>query len=685
MFRIDQSIIHSPPFETLEEVQSAHLALVEQVDAADRQATTGGDLDSGRRDLARLMREIGNFEWRLAATGARLSSSEHRILAQSLLDYWALRRADLRTKVGEIRAAAGDKAAQAPRGPAPKALLAYDEASAPELADELAPFDKVLPATTGAQGGAGGGTPDPNAPGSGDEVRSRIAAAASEAGLQLSGDTITQVLRQVGVYPEPLALARWAFDWLWRRRERNRIPDAAVNDLGDPARKMAQVAEETFGALPSDDHRAAARLVFIALIGLAGEVWVRRAVEAETLGRVGGTEVDAGKVAETIVAFEQAGILTRLHANAERKESLVAAHEAVLLHWQRLRGWLSDRSREERGVALVHAAALAWSLSGSDDDLAQGEALERAAQFAERDPLVAQYVDAGRDYEQRQARAKRRFRILLQLLGAGAVVFMGLSFFAGKVSDDPTPPEIAADLEGISTAELVSSERKQADPVPDMVEPVAVDLAAAPGFAAWLWIGSAETPQLAGEDGKPLPPTSVRKGDRALLRFDMNLRPVKPGAETTKKSEAAGTATAGLFVLALDAPQVVRRADAEQFWLHAKIVPRVYFQTARSLLEPAKALRERLAARGFDLPGIEARDDVRNIAAMHEVRYYFPQDRVPAEQLAAEVNRLVGEGSGNDLVSVRQIEDKTLVGRAHEGILELWLGDLVARAAGGAD
>lgn len=135
MYRVAIDESQAEPFATPAETEEAHLGLIERMRAAEAMAGTSAAADTAPAAiLAALCDDIATFEARLVATGARLpDTSNRRVLAQSMLDFWALRQSDLSALAMRI-APPEEQAAMRPEPPTAKLLASYDPATATDAA-----------------------------------------------------------------------------------------------------------------------------------------------------------------------------------------------------------------------------------------------------------------------------------------------------------------------------------------------------------------------------------------------------------------------------------------------------------------------------------------------------------------------------------------------------------------------
>lgn len=148
MIRLSTEKVVAPPFRTLAEAQCEHVQLVAQAEGIEVQFLNAlpGDNREAAVELARVRRQIRAFEWRLAATGTRMPDGNQRSFAQSLLDFWALRQADLRALASKFRPKTWKGSRPITATPAAgRLLLPYDQATAAEAAAQAEAIYQALP------------------------------------------------------------------------------------------------------------------------------------------------------------------------------------------------------------------------------------------------------------------------------------------------------------------------------------------------------------------------------------------------------------------------------------------------------------------------------------------------------------------------------------------------------------
>lgn len=140
MYRVAIDESQAEPFATPAATEKAHLGLIEQMRAAEAMAGEAAmgegaaGSDGPAATLAALRDEISQFEARLVATGRRLpDSSNRRALAQSMLDFWALRQSDLAALAMRF-APPEEQVSMRPEPPTAKLLAPYDPSTATDAA-----------------------------------------------------------------------------------------------------------------------------------------------------------------------------------------------------------------------------------------------------------------------------------------------------------------------------------------------------------------------------------------------------------------------------------------------------------------------------------------------------------------------------------------------------------------------
>nr|WP_191252232.1 WD40 repeat domain-containing protein [Amycolatopsis oliviviridis] len=250
------------------------------------------------------------------------------------------------------------------------------------------------------------------------ELSDVIAGPAAKARLSLEPGLVDVILRDLAPAGSAAAcdsgalpLLAHALRMTWERRQNGRLTLEAYRKCGGIHQAVTQTAEDIYDRLGSV-ARGRARRMFLRLVHTGDALPdIRR--------RVSVSEIEDGTTdqisSEVLDRFVRGRLLTVAEDGVE------IAHEAMILAWPRLRGWLDeDRAGHALHRRLGHAAS-AWQEAGADVDLLyRGAQLAAASEWAakaghrallnatEREFLTAS--NARHETEQRDLRNRRRIR-----------------------------------------------------------------------------------------------------------------------------------------------------------------------------------------------------------------------------------------------------------------------------------
>ena len=193
-------------------------------------------------------------------------------------------------------------------------------------------------------------------------------------------------------------------------------------------------AEEVYQALPTDNHRDVARLVFQQLTDRDAENReVRRPTPRGELTAVAlrhapetVTPTQAAVVSDVIAAFAAEG---RAFVVVNAQEDVDISHESFIRKWGRLRTWVEEENRSRRIYSKLADAASSWNRG--EASLYRGPELAEARRWWQREtptPLWAHRYHSGFDVAQRfLTRSIRGRRLRLGLLfGNVALLVVGV-------------------------------------------------------------------------------------------------------------------------------------------------------------------------------------------------------------------------------------------------------------------
>lgn len=263
-----------------------------------------------------------------------------------------------------------------------------------------------------------------------DELRRAIESPARAAGLRLEAGLVDTMLGDVEGEPGALPLLSHALYESWARRNGRVLTLAGYRAAGGVRGAIAHTAEEVFVAC-SAEERVLMRRMFLQLTEL-GETTedTRRRVSFSELVPEGENGAQAASVLEQLAS-------SRLLVVGD--DTVEIAHEALIREWPRLRGWLAEDRDELRALRQLATAARSWEENGRDEaDLFRGArleaALERVADPRRLSPVEREFLDAGRDAQERELesaqRRARRLRALLAVVAAALVAAVIAGAFA---------------------------------------------------------------------------------------------------------------------------------------------------------------------------------------------------------------------------------------------------------------
>jgi hypothetical protein len=245
------------------------------------------------------------------------------------------------------------------------------------------------------------------------DLRRVIELPAAESGLLLQPGLTQTMLEDLSDEPGALPLLSHALLETWKRRRRLMLTVGGYREAGGVRGAIALTAERTLQALPDADH-AVARLIFLSLtdVGDSSEPTRRRVNRAELVGH----PATAESVSRVL------GILADARLVTIDARTVVVAHEALIRHWPRLRGWIEA----DRAGLLIHRrlgdAAHEWdTLKREPGALYRGTRLAAAREWAtdhaeHLSALEHEFLTAS-DARERAERAARRRRVGLGIGG----------------------------------------------------------------------------------------------------------------------------------------------------------------------------------------------------------------------------------------------------------------------------
>ena len=215
----------------------------------------------------------------------------------------------------------------------------------------------------------------------------------------LVGDLLFEVQGQVGALP----LLQFTLDQLFQRRNGRQLTLSAYRELGGVKGALTRQAEETYAALPSDEHRKLARALFVRLIdpGASEQDTTRRraALSEFSLPEASQTRL----LQEVADAFIAARLLTTNEIAG--RTTIEVSHEALIREWPRLAGWLREAREDIRLQQTISKDAAEWERHNKP-----GDRLYRGSQLKEAQAWARRNTPSGNEVAFLHAGAARRIR-----------------------------------------------------------------------------------------------------------------------------------------------------------------------------------------------------------------------------------------------------------------------------------
>src|SRR5713101_893832 len=190
---------------------------------------------------------------------------------------------------------------------------------------------------------------------------------------------------------------------------------------------LAKHAEDTYAALPSEEHRRLARVLFLRLLdpGKTEQELTRRRAERGEFSLADATETRL--LHECMDAFIAARLLTTSQGGATTM--IEVSHEALLREWPRLTEWLREAREDVYLQQAISRDVAAWERSGKPKDrLYRGSQLREATAWGKRttpSKREAAFLRASTTHHIRSL-ALRMAVVLLLLATTGLVSWLAL-------------------------------------------------------------------------------------------------------------------------------------------------------------------------------------------------------------------------------------------------------------------
>ena len=202
-------------------------------------------------------------------------------------------------------------------------------------------------------------------------------AALPDVQLTFQGDLVSDLLFEVQGMVGALPLLQFTLDQLFQKRSGHQLTLQSYSEIGGIKGALAKHAETTYAALPSEEHRRLARVLFLRLIdpGMTEHDITRRRAALSEFSLISATQTR--KMVETIEAFTASRLLTS--NTIAGIPSLEVSHEALIREWARLFDWLREAREDIRFQQSLSEDVAEWEQRDKPRDrLYRGTQLKEA-------------------------------------------------------------------------------------------------------------------------------------------------------------------------------------------------------------------------------------------------------------------------------------------------------------------
>jgi WD40 repeat protein/class 3 adenylate cyclase len=272
---------------------------------------------------------------------------------------------------------------------------------------------------------------------SAEELQRAISGPAERMGVVLEPGLVAQMVADVSDEPGALPLLQFALTELFEQRRGNTMTLDGYRAIGGVSGALARRAESVYGSL-DDVQQQTTRQLFLRLTTSVDEAEVarRRVPRPELLS----VHVDESAMETAIEAFGNARLLSFDRDPVTGNPTVGVAHEALLVEWARLRGWLEAAREDLRAQRRLAASVREWLDAGREHSfLVAGSRLEQFEGWRESSGLGAtpeerEFLEASlSERERRRAlerRSVRRLRALVAVLTVAALLAGAMTVFA---------------------------------------------------------------------------------------------------------------------------------------------------------------------------------------------------------------------------------------------------------------
>lgn len=246
-----------------------------------------------------------------------------------------------------------------------------------------------------------------------DELRLAIEGPARQVGLTFEAGLVDLILEHAGDEPGRLPLLEFVLRQMWDHRRGGELHHKAYTAIGQLEGAIARKAELLYLKASEEDRRRIQQIFFRLVRPGEGEADTRRRATFAELG-----EGLQGLV--KTLTDERLLVTSQLTVRAE--ETIEVSHEALIRHWDRLKGWVDDDRQFLAWQQRLGASIKEWERSKQSADLLlRGLALTDALDWLQKKP--DQFSPGERQFVTASRNRKWRSRGVAAILG-GIVILL---------------------------------------------------------------------------------------------------------------------------------------------------------------------------------------------------------------------------------------------------------------------
>jgi WD40 repeat protein/tetratricopeptide (TPR) repeat protein len=281
-----------------------------------------------------------------------------------------------------------------------------------------------------------------------DELEQAIRGPAERVGVRAQPGLIAEMIADVAHQPGALPLLQYALTELFERRTDVDLTLDSYQAIGGVIGALSARAERLYAEAEPEGRRAIRHVLLrLVTLGEGREDTRRRVVRSE----LDALEIELGSIEAVLDAFGRHRFLTFDREPTTREPTVEIAHEALLVSWQRLRGWIDEAREDLRFERQVVQGAAEWRAAGPDSSfLLRGARLDRAIAWVDSTDLsvgqrermfvkastVQRELERSEEEDRRtheaqiERRSRSRLRALVAVLTAAALIASGLTVIA---------------------------------------------------------------------------------------------------------------------------------------------------------------------------------------------------------------------------------------------------------------